>query len=39
MSQRNLRSAKEQVFRDQVVPRDQFKCACGCELQLSRGDL
>lgn len=36
---RNLRSAKEQAFRDQFVPREDFQCACGCELQLSRGDL
>lgn len=33
------RSAKEQAFRDQLVPRKDFQCACGCELQLSRGDL
>lgn len=39
MSQRAKRSPKEQAFRDQLVPRDQFACACGCELQLSRGDL
>jgi hypothetical protein len=35
---RNL-SAKERAFRDQPVARSDFKCACGCALQLSRGDL
>lgn len=38
MNQRD-RNAKERAFRDQLVPRNEFKCACGCELQLSRGDL
>jgi hypothetical protein len=26
-------------WRDEPVPRGDFQCACGCELQLSRGDL
>jgi len=30
---------KKQDWRDRIVPRADFQCACGCELQLSAGDL
>ena len=33
------RAKKKRDWRDEVVPRGDFQCACGCELQLSRGDL
>jgi len=33
------RAKKKQDWRDQLVPREDFQCACGCELQLSAGDL
>jgi hypothetical protein len=33
------RSKKKKNWRDEFVPRSDFQCACGCELQLSRGDL
>jgi hypothetical protein len=29
----------ERAWRDEFVPKDELKCACGCELQLSKGDL
>jgi hypothetical protein len=30
---------KQKDWRDELVPRKDFQCACGCDLQLSRGDL
>jgi hypothetical protein len=30
---------KKKNWRDEFVPRGDFQCACGCELQLSAGDL
>lgn len=28
-----------EAWRQDFVPREEFRCACGCELRLSRGDL
>lgn len=30
---------KERAWREDFVPRNEFQCACGCDLQLSKGDL
>ena len=30
---------KSKAWRDEFVTPGEFKCACGCELQLSKGDL
>jgi hypothetical protein len=30
---------KQDTWRDELYPPEDFKCACGCELQLSRGDM
>ncbi len=29
----------ENEWRDEFVPKGEFQCACGCALQLSKGDL
>jgi hypothetical protein len=31
--------SKKESWRDEIVASGDFKCACGCGLRLSRGDL
>jgi hypothetical protein len=33
------KTKSKDAWRGEFVPRDDFKCACGCALQLTRGDL